>query len=105
MYGRSQTTKREQRLEEIWKMLLGGADLINKKGLEKFIVSQKVSDIKVTKDYIRTMELRDWITKLTPHKYAIMKESLSEDLGWPIPENKSVVAGEVMAMMTRARKV
>ena len=45
MYGRIQTTKGEQRLEEIGKMLLGAADLINKKGLEKFIVSQKVSDI------------------------------------------------------------
>ena len=29
MYGRIQTTKREQRLEEIEKMLLGGADLVN----------------------------------------------------------------------------
>jgi hypothetical protein len=45
MYGRSQTTKRVQRREEIEKMLLGGADLINKRGLEKFIVSQEVSDI------------------------------------------------------------
>jgi hypothetical protein len=105
MYGRGNTTKREQRLEEIGKMLLGGADMINRKGLEKFIASQKVSDIKVTKDYIRTMELRGWITQLTPHKYAIMKESLSEDLGRPIPENKQVVAEEVMAMMSRVRKV
>ena len=105
MYGHGNTTKREQRLEEIGKMLLGAADLINKRGLEKFIVSQKVSDIKVTKDYIRTMELRGWITQLTPHKYAIMKESLSEDLGKPIPENKNVVAEEVTAMMLRARKV
>jgi len=61
--------------------------------------------MKVTKDYIRTMKLRGWITQLTPQKYAIMKESLSEDLGRPIPENKYVVAEDVMTMMSRARKV
>jgi hypothetical protein len=46
-----------------------------------------------------------YITQLTPQKYAIMKEPLSEDLGRPIPENKNVVAEEVTAMMSRARKV
>jgi hypothetical protein len=51
------------------------------------------------------MELRGWITQLTPHKYAILKDSLSEDLERPIPENKNVMAGEVIAMMSRARKV
>jgi hypothetical protein len=36
-----------------------------------------------------------------------MKESLSEDLGRSIPENKKVerMTVEVMAMMSRARKV
>jgi hypothetical protein len=45
------------------------------------------------------------MTQLTPQKYAIMKESLSEDLGRPIPENKHVVAEEVMTLMSRARRV
>jgi hypothetical protein len=51
------------------------------------------------------MELRGWITQLTPQKYAIMKESLSEDLGRPIPGNKNVVAENMMTLMSRARKV
>jgi hypothetical protein len=34
-----------------------------------------------------------------------MKESLSEDLGRPIPGNENVMAGEVMTMMLRVRKV
>jgi hypothetical protein len=36
-----------------------------------------------------------------------MKESLKENLERPIPENKSAegMAGEVMALMSRARKV
>jgi hypothetical protein len=34
-----------------------------------------------------------------------MKEPLSEDLGRHILENKNVVAEEVTAMMSRARKV
>ena len=42
-----------------------------------------------------------------PDKYAIIKDSLSEDLGRPVPENKNVerLAGEVMAIKSRARKV
>jgi hypothetical protein len=34
-----------------------------------------------------------------------MKESLSEDLGRPIPENKHVVAEDMMTMMSKGRKV
>ncbi|MBE9595031.1 MAG: hypothetical protein IMF19_16310 [Proteobacteria bacterium] len=53
------------------------------------------------------IQLRGWITQTTPHKYAIMKDALNEDLEMPIPKNKNVerMAGEVTAMMLRARKV
>lgn len=75
---------RERRLRQIGKILLGGSGVISLKGLERIIVTQKVGDRRVINDYKKVLEVKGWIKRISPVRYAIVQEEISDDLNLPL---------------------
>lgn len=98
MYGKAYPlTSRERRLRQIGTILfstqtsevLEGKNnfVVSDKGMEKIIVSQKISENRVIKDYIHAMEVKGWIQKIPKSSlYAILANVISDDLGLEFPE-------------------
>ena len=86
---------RERRLAKIGNILFGNQItaileeeedfLISKKGLERLIISQNISEDRVIKDYIHVMELKGWIEKRTG-RYTILPSKIGDDLALEYPE-------------------
>ena len=91
----NQQNPRERRLTKIGNILfanqitaiLGEEEdfLISKKGLERLIISQNISEDRVIKDYIHVMELKGWIEKRTG-RYTILPSKIGDDLALEYPE-------------------
>ncbi len=99
VYGKQKVdpiNAREHRMGEIGKILFGNQAsavvqgkenfIITVKGLEKLVISQKVSTDRVIKDYIHSLEVRGWIEKISGKRYTILPATICEDLHLEYPE-------------------
>ena len=75
---------RERRIRQIGKILMGVGGVINLKGLERIIVTQKVGDRRVIQDYKNILETRGWITRLSKTRYEVAQAEISEELHIPM---------------------
>lgn len=89
-------TSRERRLKEIGRILFSNQItatdieenrefLMSKKGIERLIIAENISESRVIKDYIRVMELKGWIGKRMG-RYEIFPLNIGEDLSLEYPE-------------------
>ena len=90
------STPRERRLKEIggilFKNQIAVIDeeeeedwLMSKRGIERLIIAQNISESRVIADYIRVMELKGWIGKRMG-RYEIYHSKIGEDLDLEYPE-------------------
>ena len=89
-------TSRERRLKEIGRILFTNQTtsivrgeeeefLMSRKGIERLIIAQNISESRVISDYIRVMDLKGWIGKRMG-RYEIYPSKIGEDLDLEYPE-------------------
>jgi len=87
-------TSRERRLKAIGNILFNNnasaivqgrsAFVMSEKGMERLIISQKISEQRVIKDYIHAMQIKGWIEKEKTH-YTIISDAIAEELNLSYP--------------------
>jgi len=117
MYGKGYVpSQREKKLEEVGRILYqkveafamrGKKFKINKAGLERLIVAQHVSEARVIKSYIKTLELKGWIIATSAFKgrYKVMDNTISEDLDIPVSEEFMKKKIEAINALEEAKKI
>lgn len=78
---------REERINNIGKMLAYGSAEITDIGLRRFIATQGVGDGRVIESYIQTMKLKGWLAmRGRDMKVAVLRSAISKALDIPLPK-------------------
>jgi len=78
---------REERINNIGKMLAYGSEEITDLGLRRFIATQGVGDDRVIDSYVQTMKLKGWlVTKGRDAGLGVFRSTISKALDIQLPE-------------------
>lgn len=77
---------REERINNVGKMLAYGSAEITDTGLRRFIATQEVGDERVTESYIKTMKLKGWLMpRGKGAEVAVLRSTISKALDIQLP--------------------
>jgi len=88
---------REERIQNIGKLLVYGSGEISNIGIRRLIATQKVGDKRVIESYIETMRFKGWL-ELKKSKMVVMQATIADAINTKIPEETLMQIKEDIVM-------